>query len=73
MPQWLIFGRTAYADPLRLEGVVEADSAEGASERALEQKGRDWVELTLVPRSSVHHVLGSGHSETIDDRPLDDG
>lgn len=67
MPQWLIFGRTDYAQPLRLEGTVEADSAESASDRALKQKGREWVELTLIPRSSVHQVLGSDYREVIDD------
>jgi hypothetical protein len=58
MSQWLIFGRTEYAQPLRFEGAIEADSLEDASARTLEQKGNDWVELTLVPGSSCFEVLG---------------
>jgi hypothetical protein len=55
--EWLILGRTDYAQPLRMEGTVEAESPERAAARTFEQKGRDWVELSLLPRSSVHYVL----------------
>lgn len=64
VPDWLIFGRTDYAQPLRFEGMVEAESAESASAQTLEQKGRDWVELTLLPRSSVHYVLEASASRS---------
>jgi hypothetical protein len=59
MARWLIFGRSEYAQPLELEGSLQAESADEASARALEKKGRDWVELALLPEASAHWVLGS--------------
>jgi hypothetical protein len=65
--RWLIFGRTEYAQPLRFEGFVEAEGAEEASARALEQKGRDWVELTLILESAVRWVLKDDSEEVAAD------
>jgi hypothetical protein len=53
----LVFARSEYAAPLRLQGRIEAADLVAASEAALERFGPHWVELTLVPEASIRWVL----------------
>jgi hypothetical protein len=56
--RWLVFGRREYAEPLRQQGVVEAEQVTVASKVAAETYGLDWVELSLVPERSIRWVMG---------------
>ena len=54
---YLVFGRTAYAEPLEHLGALEADSARRARRDSLARFGRRWVELSLVPQADIVWVL----------------
>jgi hypothetical protein len=57
MNEYLVFGRTEYAEPLEYQGTLTVDDEE-ARRLAVERFGEEWVELTLVPGREVHWVLG---------------
>jgi hypothetical protein len=58
--RYRVLGRTAYAEPLEHQGMVEAADDGGAAEAALDRFGDRWVELVLVPERAVHWVVGGG-------------
>ena len=58
MERYRVLGRTAYAEPLEHQGVLEAADDAAAAAAALERFGDRWVELALVPERAVHWVLG---------------
>ena len=58
MERYRVLGRTAYAEPLEHQGMLEAADDEAAARAALERYGDRWVELVLVPERAVHWVLG---------------
>jgi hypothetical protein len=58
--RYRVLGRTAYAEPLEHQGVLEAADDAAAAAAALERYGDRWVELVLVPERAVHWVLGGG-------------
>jgi hypothetical protein len=55
-----VAGRTAYAEPLELQGTVEAAGDDAAAAAAVDRFGDRWVELVLVPERAVHWVIGGG-------------
>jgi hypothetical protein len=55
-----VAGRTAYAEPLELQGTIEAAGDDDAAAAAVERFGDGWVELVLVPERAVHWVIGGG-------------
>jgi len=57
MNEYLVFGRTEYAEPLEYQGTLTVDDEE-ARRLAVERFGEEWVELTLIPGREVHWVLG---------------
>jgi hypothetical protein len=57
MNEYLVFGRTEYAEPLEYQGTLTVDDEE-ARRLAVERFGEEWVELSLVPGWEVHWVLG---------------
>ncbi len=60
MDRYLVFARTAYAEPLEHRGDLEANDREEAEKLAVEQYGRDWIELALVPAAPIRWVLQVG-------------
>jgi hypothetical protein len=52
-----VFGRAAYADPLRELGALAAEDAERARGDSLERFGEGLIELTLVPEAEVVWIL----------------
>jgi hypothetical protein len=52
--RYFVFARTEYDEPLEHRGAVDAEGAEGAKKRALEQFGEAWLEMSLVPVSQVY-------------------
>jgi hypothetical protein len=61
MTEYLIFGRTEYAEPLALVTTVEADSAPTLDEL---DAGTDWLELVAVPRDAVIWIERDGELVT---------
>ena len=53
MEKYFVFARTEYDEPLEHRGDVEAEGAEEAKELALEEYGKEWLEMSLVPVSQV--------------------
>jgi hypothetical protein len=58
-----VFGRTAYPEPLELQGTVAAADDAAAAAAALERFGGRWVELVLLPERAVHWILGPEPAE----------
>jgi len=54
MEKYFVFARTEYDEPLEHRGDVEAEGAEEAKERALEEYGGEWLEMSLVPVGRVY-------------------
>lgn len=66
-----LFGRTAYAEPLReLELLAAGDDAQARSE-ALKRYGEGLIELSLVPDDEVVWVLRRDEGEDGDDGDSD--
>jgi hypothetical protein len=61
--RYRVLGRTAYPDPLELQGVVDAADDAAAAAAALDRFGDRWVELVLLPERAVHWVLGPPAAE----------
>ncbi len=49
MERYFVFARTEYDEPLEHRGDVEAEGAEEAKKRAVEEYGEEWLEMSLVP------------------------
>ena len=54
MARYLVFARTEYDEPLERRGEVEAAGAEAAGKLALEEYGKEWLEMSLVPVDQVY-------------------
>ena len=58
MAAYRIFARKRYEDPLELQGDVEADGDDAASEAALSQLGDEgWIEVQLVPEDAIRWIV----------------
>lgn len=57
MQQYRVFGRTEYPEPLEFQGTLTAPGRDAAATAALERYGRAWVELVLLPETSIHRIL----------------
>lgn len=57
MASFLVFGRTAYADPLALIDTVEAAATPGLDDL---DTGTDWLELVVVPTDAAIWVQRDG-------------
>ena len=55
--EYLVFGRTEYAEPLALVTTVEAASTPTVDYLGI---GGDWLELTLVPADEIIWILRDG-------------
>ena len=60
MERYRVLGRSAYPEPLELQGTVEAADAAAAAAAALDRFGDRWVELVVLPERAVHWVIGGG-------------
>jgi 1,2-phenylacetyl-CoA epoxidase PaaB subunit len=56
MRNYLVFGRTEYAEPLEHRGDLRAPDDEEARRLALERFGEEWLELVLIPEGEIHWV-----------------
>lgn len=63
MESFLVFGRTDYAEPLAELGLLEADGPREAEAASIERFGEQWVELSLVPESTVVWVLNDARKD----------
>jgi 1,2-phenylacetyl-CoA epoxidase PaaB subunit len=54
MERYFVFARTEYDEPLEHRGGVEAEDAEEARKLALEEYGKEWLEMSLVPVGRVY-------------------
>ena len=54
MDKYMVFVRTEYDEPLEHRGEVEASGAEEASKLALQNYGKDWLEMSLVPVNKIY-------------------
>ena len=54
MARYLVFARTEYDEPLERRGEVEAAGAEAAGKLALEEYGKEWLEMSLVPVEEIY-------------------
>jgi hypothetical protein len=71
MATFLVFGRTAYAEPLALVSTVEAAASPAIDDLGI---GNEWLELVLVPADKAIWVLRDGDVEwTGTDTPLREG
>lgn len=57
MREFMVFGRTEYAEPLALVTTVQAASPPGVADL---DTGGDWLELVLVPADKVIWILRDG-------------
>lgn len=55
---WLVFGRTAYEEPLTQCGTL----TEGPPQTALDRYGRAWVELVVVPVAELRWIIRAGEA-----------
>jgi 1,2-phenylacetyl-CoA epoxidase PaaB subunit len=55
--RYFVFARRDYDQPVSRQGVVEAPDPDAAAARARERYG-DWLEVRLVPESSVRWIVG---------------
>lgn len=57
---FLVFARRKYPEPLAQVGTVSADDPEMAAVYALSiYDEHPWIEMVVVPRRSLHTVIGS--------------
>ena len=64
--RYFVFARREYDQPVSRQGVIEASDAEAASASARERFG-DWLEVRLVPESSVQWIVGPLPAERLPD------
>ena len=57
--EYLVFGRTEYAEPLALVTTVETASTPTVDALGV---GSDWLELVLVPADEILWILRDGHA-----------
>jgi len=55
---WLVFGRTAYGEPLTERGTL----TEGSPHAALDAYGGEWIELVLVPVAELRWIIRAGEA-----------
>jgi hypothetical protein len=55
--RFFVFARREYEQPVSRQGVVEAQDADAAADLARERFA-DWLEVRLVPESSVRWIVG---------------
>jgi hypothetical protein len=60
LESYRVLGRTAYPEPLELQGTVEAGDDAAAAAAAIDRFGDRWVELVVLPERAVHWVIGGG-------------
>jgi hypothetical protein len=58
--EYLVFGRTEYAEPLALVTTVAAASTPTVDDLGI---GDDWLELTLVPADETIWILRDGEPQ----------
>lgn len=59
MPEYLIFARDRYEEPLELHGSLEAADDDAAAGAAPGELGDgEWIEIQLVPETSIRWVIG---------------
>lgn len=56
MARYMVFARNEYDEPLEYRGELEAEGDEAASEAALDEYGKDWLEMSLVPVWAVYYA-----------------
>jgi hypothetical protein len=54
MERYFVFARTEYDEPLEHRGDVEAEGIDEAKKLALEEFGKEWLEMSLVPVGQVY-------------------
>ena len=54
MERYFVFARMEYDEPLEHRGDVEAEGTEVAKKLALEEFGKEWLEMALVPVGQVY-------------------
>ena len=62
--RFFVFARREYERPLHRRATVEAPDADAAAEVARERFG-DWLEVRLVPESSVRWIVGPLPAERV--------
>lgn len=55
--EYLVFGRTDYAEPLTLVTTVEADTTPALDDLDV---GSDWLELVVIPDDEAIWILRDG-------------
>lgn len=55
--RFFVFARREYDQPVSRQGSVEGHDADAAADLARERFG-DWLEVRLVPESSVRWIVG---------------
>jgi hypothetical protein len=55
--RYLVFARSAYAEPLGFQGTLEVAAGQDPQRQALEIYGAEWVELALVPEREVFWAI----------------
>jgi len=62
--RFFVFARREYERPLARRAAVEAPDTDAATEVARERFG-DWLEVRLVPESSVRWIVGPLPAERV--------
>ena len=66
MPRYLIFARTRYEEPLELQGEFEAADDEAAAGSAADELGGEgWIEIQLVPASTIRWIVRPAEEEAL--------
>ncbi len=60
--QYLVFGRTAYAEPLGLLTTVQADTVPMLDDLDV---GAAWLELVLVPADEIVWIVRNGETVAV--------
>jgi hypothetical protein len=66
MPRYLIFARTRYEEPLELQGEFEVADDEAAARSAVDELGGEgWIEIQLVPESTIRRIVRPAEEEAV--------
>jgi hypothetical protein len=57
MERYLVFARSAYAEPLSLQGTLELPAGTQPQQPALDAYGADWLELILIPEREAFWAI----------------
>lgn len=66
MDQYLVFARTAYAEPLSYQGMLAAPTGQPPEQLALETYSGDWLELVLIPQQEVFWAIEEHPAHTLE-------